>query len=322
MSFSAIQSAGDAIDVTREYLFGRSIRGGALLAFMVLFLGPTGVSGPPGPIELDDEAFQTENEVPTLDEVFEFVSLEWLTVVAVIVIALAIGYALLSAFMEFSFIHSLVTDTVSISKAARSHWREALGLFIFRVVLWGFVAGLVALLTLTTVDLVELPVDVEFAFLLPLAIAGGVMLYLLNRFTTDFVAPIMYHEHRGVLGGWWRLLAVMRREWRQFAVYVPVRIILEIALGIAFGIVLALGLFLIALVIGIPIGIILVLVLDPLIGFVITVAILGLIAIAVIAGAMVPFHTYLRYYTLLVLGDTAETLDLISEKRHIVREGA
>ncbi len=315
MSLTAIQSAGDAIDITREYLFGRSLRQFVTLAFMVLFLGPTGLSGPPGPVEFDDEVFGGEGSFPSPAEIIDAIDIELAIIAISIVAVFTILYGLVSAFMEFGFIHSLVTDTAAIRNPASDHWPRALSLFVFRAIVWGVITMTIALLTAQAIGVIDLPIDpMDTLSLLGLVFVGGIF-YLLNRFTTDFVAPIMYHERRGLLASWGRLLEVMRLQWRQFAVYVPVRIILEVALGIAFGVVTAILLFAMAVVIGIPVGVVLVLLFGTLPGILTTITVLAVLAIALVAVALVPFHTYLRYYTLLVLGDTSPSLDLIPGSR-------
>lgn len=322
MSISAIQSAGDAIDVTREYLFGRSLRQVLTLAFMVLFLGPTGTSAPPGPVELDETVFDADDGLPSPGDIIAAIDWELAMIVIVLIGVFAVLYGLVSAFMEFGFVHSLVVDTAAIREPAQDHWPRALSLFLFRAVVWGLGAVTIALLIAGALDLVDLPRGVDLISIWPLLVLAGGSVYLVNRFTTDFVVPIMYHERRGLISGWRRLVGVIRDEWRQFAVYVPVRIMLEVALGIAFGIVISVAILALGVIIGIPVGVILVLVVGTTTGLVVTVGILSLLAIALVAAAMIPFHTYLRYYTLLVLGDASHPLDLIADKRHRARSTA
>lgn len=319
MSFSSIQSAGDAIDITREYLFARTKRQGLLLAFMAIFLGPTGVSGPPGPVDINEEAFDPGPDLPSLGEVLDAIDWELALLVVVAVAFLAVVYGLISAVMEFGFVHSLTSDTVELRRPARDHWSRILSLFLFRALVWGSIATGVVVMIAVGLGLFEAPVALDSLVLAVLVFIGGGVLYLLNRLTTDFVVPIMYSERRGFLSSWARLLGLMRREWRQYGAYIPVRIILEIALGIAFGIVLAITLVAMGIIIGVPLVAVLVVILGLLPAVVITGVVLGILGLGFIAVLMVPFHTYLRYYTLLVLGDTSESLDLIPNKRHRVR---
>lgn len=319
MSLTAINSAGDAIDATREYLRGRRLRQWATLALMALFLGPAGVGGPPGPVEIDEAAFQDDGDLPTLGELADAIDIDLVLVAIGAIAVLAILYGLVSAFMEFGFVHSLSSGTVAIRAPARAHWPRALSLFVFRAVVWGLGVVGVSLLVADVLGVVSLPVSLDALGLWLAVVLGGGVLYLLNRLTTDFVVPIMYHEHRGLLSGWARLLGVMRRTWRQYAVYVPVRLILEVALGIAFGIVIAVAILAVAIVVGVPLGVVLVLALGVLPGVAITAVVIGLIGIVILALAMVPFHAYLRLYTLLVLGDTEADLDLVPAERERIR---
>lgn len=315
MSFSAIQSAGDAIDVTREYLFSRSWWQRFLLAIMAVFLGPTGVTGPPGPVDINEEMFDVHGEVPSFGELLDAIDWELAVMVGAGLVFLTILYGLVSAFMEFGFVHSLTSDTVAIGVPAREHWSRVLPLFFFRAIVWGAVAGGGLALLGIGLGLLEVPIQLDSAVLAVFLFLGGGVLYLLNRLTTDFVVPIMYHERRGFLSGWRRLLGVMRREWRQYGAYIPVRIILEIALGIAFSLVMLVALLVLGIIVGVPLAVLTILLLGITPGILITGGVLVLLAIGLLAAAMVPFHTYLRYYTLLVLGDTSEPLDLIPAKR-------
>lgn len=318
MSITAIRSAGDAIDVTRDFLFGQTVRRYFLLAMMALFLGPAGVSGPPGPIQIRDDAFETNDAaLPTLGEVIDIISIEIVLLVLAILGLLAVGYTLLGSLMEFAFVHSLTSETVQLRSPFVNYWRQAVGLFLFRLVLWALVATPLLVVGMAAVGWIDLPF--RLALIGSLAFVIALSGYLVNRLTTDFVVPVMLHEECNILTGWQRLLVVMRREWKQYAIYVPVRIMLEIALGIAIGVILGIGLVAIGILIGIPLGLVFFLVLGTL-GIAITAGLLLFVAIVAMLLAIVPFHTYLRYYTLLVLGDTDADLDLIPSMRARIRD--
>lgn len=319
MSITAIRSAGDAIDATREYLLDRSLHQWLPLALMAIFLGPAGIGSPPGPFEVEDEAFRVDDDLPTPRDVLDAIDVELAIAAIAILGVFAVLYGLVSAFMEFGFVHSLATGTVAIREPAGAHWPRALALFVFRAVVWGTGATVATALLAGAFGLIDLPVDPGALGLWVLLFFGGGALYLLNRLTTDFVVPIMYHEQCGLLAGWQRLIEVGRANWRQYAIYVPVRVILEFALGIAFAIVLSIALVAIGIIVGIPVGVVLVIAFGTLPGVVITVAIIAAIGLALVALAMVPFHAYLRLYTLLVLGDTDTSLDLIPAERTRIR---
>lgn len=320
MSLSAITSAGDAIDLTREYLFAQSIRRYLLLAVMSVFLGPAGVSGPPGPVEIRDGAFQTDGgDFPSLEELVATIDVTLIFVAIVAIISLLVGYALVSALVELAFVHSLANRTVQLRRPAREHWRKAIGLFVFRAIVWGALAAWSLAMVLVLFDVIAVPFGLDVVLFAAVAFVLGVATYLLNRLTTDFVVPVMLHEDRNIVGGWVRFAGVVHREWRQYAVYVPVRLLLEVALGIAIGVVAGLGFLAIAIVLGIPLGVVLFIALGPT-GIAITIVILAVAAVVAGALVIVPFHTYLRYYSLLVLGDTEAGLDLIPGMRSLARD--
>ncbi|MFW6449318.1 MAG: DUF7544 domain-containing protein, partial [Halobacteriota archaeon] len=156
MSPSAIGRAGDAIDLTREYLFAQSVRRYLLLAVMSLFLGPAGVSGPPGPVEVRDGAFPAGGgELPGLADLAAIVDARLLVAVAVVGLTLLVGYAFVSALVEFAFVHSLANRTVQLRRPARAHWRKAVGLFLFRAVVWSLLAGWSIAILLVLFDVID-----------------------------------------------------------------------------------------------------------------------------------------------------------------------
>lgn len=320
MRLSAIQRAGDAIDYTRVYLLGQTLRRYVILALIAIFLGPAGVSGPPGPVQLQrDVQHDLQEASPELDQLLGAITLEVVLVIVVTLGAIAGIYLLLSAFMEFAFVHSLVHDTVEVRAPAGRHWRQALALFAFRAVVWGAVsvsAVVAGLAIFGHFDSVGTDSPIIWT---GLVFALGIVAYLSNRLTTDFVVPIMLLQQVGLFRGWARFVEVGRSEWRQYGAYVPIRVILEIAIGIVFAIVVAIYLVAIVVVIGLPLGFVFGVVLG-LSGVLLVVGILAIVAVVGMAGLIVPFHTYLRYYSLLVLSDTDPRLDLVGAVRSRLTE--
>lgn len=321
MRISAISSAGDAIDATRQFLYGQSLLRYLTLGMMALFLGPAGVSGPPGPIQFREEAFETnDTQLPTPEELFDAIPMEAMLLVIALIGLFALGYALLGSFMEFAFVHSLATEVVQLREPMATYWRHALGLFAFRVVLWSLTFGPMLLVGLTALGVLEIPLGISLLGLGAIASAMAVFGYVINRLTTDFVVPVMLHEDRNVLDGWRRMLGVMRRELREYIAYIPIRIMIEVALGIAIGIIMGIGFVAIGIFLGIPLGLVFYLALG-FVGVAIVAVLLLLVGLVALVLVLVPFHTYLRYYTLLVLGDTEDELDLIPGLRETVRNG-
>jgi hypothetical protein len=166
--------------------------------------------------------------------------------------------------------------------------------------------------------------EIGGATLLALVLLAALLFVLsavLDAFTTAFVVPVMLVRESGILDGWRAFFPTLTGQWKQYLAYAIAALVLNIAAGILAVIAVVVA----ALVIGIPMVLIGVAAVavggDPV--FVI-VAIVGLV---VVVGAVVltwllvqvPIQTYLRYYTLLILGDTDRGLDPIPEIRAAVR---
>lgn len=251
----------------------------------------------------------------------------WILVVAVVAIAIGILYGMLGGIMEFVLYESLRSERVSIREYAGRYADLGLRLFAFRFVLGlvglAVVLGVVALFVFSVFGgpgTFFAALLVLFPLFLVLALVGG----LVNLFTTEFVAPIMLIEDRGVISGWRRFWGVFRAEWLEFLAYAAVRFGLNIAAGLVVGLVVGL----VAFVLGIPFGAVALAIWFALgtgtgwvaIGGVAIVALLYALVLLVAAMLVtVPVLTYLRYYALLVLGDVDETLDLIPDRRAAIR---
>ncbi|MCL7419031.1 MAG: DUF4013 domain-containing protein, partial [Halalkalicoccus sp.] len=112
-------------------------------------------------------------------------------------------------------------------------------------------------------------------------------------------------------------------QWKQYLAYVVAAIVLNVALGIVFGLLVAIA----ALVLLVPLGVVgagvallAEQVLLPVALVLGAVFVLGIVLVALVV--QVPIQTYLRYYALLILGDTDEELDPVPRIRTVVRGDA
>jgi len=131
----------------------------------------------------------------------------------------------------------------------------------------------------------------------------------------------MLTESRGVLDGWRRLWPTLRAEWKQVGLYIVAKFVLGIAVSLAVSLVVLLA----ALIVAIPfvivggglylaasaagashVGLIVAGVLVAL--FVLVMIVVGLIV-------QVPALTFVRYYSLSVLGMLVPELDLVGVER-------
>jgi len=141
-------------------------------------------------------------------------------------------------------------------------------------------------------------------------------------FTNMFVVPVMLVEERGVISAWRRFWGTLTADWKEYLVYLVVSILLGIGVGIASGFLT----LIVVLVLAIPFavaGLPLLFAFDAnaIVGSVLLV--LGLVyALLVFVSLLlikVPFQTFLRYYALLVLGDTNPEFDVVPDARRAVR---
>lgn len=331
MTLYALDDVQDAIAATRAFLWPLDLGRWGRLALVMFFVGGVGggtpfqftggTSGGPSPEPPSTPGIP--DVVPSIGEP-EFAVI---VVIFAILGLLALAFVLVGSIMEFVFVESLRREDVTIRRYWSERWKQGVQLFGFRLVLGLLSLGVVGLLVAAVFTPVLFGDGGLSLGLLFLAISVFVILAivsgLLNGFTTQFVVPIMIVEERGLLSAWRRFWPTLTGQWKQYVAYVIVRFVLQIAVGILTSIVTLLA----ALVIAIPLGIV------GLVGFgllsvvevagwaVIAVAIVLFVFAAVVISLFVavPVQTYLRYYALLVLGDTNDAFDVIAERRRAIR---
>lgn len=205
---------------------------------------------------------------------------------------------------------------------SRSYLGPGLRLFGFRLALSLLWVLPVALFLLSLVG-AEAPIGAGGTVLLALGAVAAlafVLSAIADVLTTAFVVPIMLSEGSKLLEGWRAFWPTLTGQWVQYLAYLVAAFVIDLALGIV--LVLALGL--VALCLLIPLGIVVAataLLAEPFLLPVAVVCGLALVAGLVVAWLLlqVPLRTYLRYYALLILGDTNERLDPIPALRARIR---
>ena len=311
MSWYAIDAVEDGLDVTRGFLLPFDLRRWLTLAVMVFFLGGAGgagsgasngatSTGPAGPTTLPGGIELSEGELMTI------------VVAAVLVfVVLALVFGLIGAIMRFVFVDALRTREARIRGRFGPRAGKGLRLFLFElaVVLVILAPVAVALVPLLIGGASVVLVLLAIPFVLLFGLVGGLALLATN----EFVVPVMIAEDRGVLDGWRRFWPTLRAEWKQFGVYLVVRIVLGIAVSFVAGIVTG--------VIAVPLAILGALAFFGPMGSVampvlVAVAVpLVLLFLALALLVQVPLQTYLAYFALLVLGDANAAFDLIPTYR-------
>jgi hypothetical protein len=322
-AFAALSDARDATeDLLRPVDRGRWLR----LALIALFVGvgggvPTGgsnVNVPSG----GGGGMPSDVPAPSLPDIGSAAAV--VAGVVALILLVALVWSLIGAVMEFVLIVGLRDREVSIRDPFGANLRPGLRLFGFRLAV-GLVSLLVLGLPLLAVFGAGIGVSPAFIVLLvPLIVVFGVVALVASvvlGLTTDFVVPTMLVEGRGVLDSWRRLWPTLRAEWKQVALYIVAKFVLGIAVSLAVSLVVLLA----ALIVAIPFAIVggaLYLAASAagashvgLIVAAVLVALFVLVMIAVGLIVQVPALTFVRYYSLSVLGMLVPELDLVGVER-------
>lgn len=329
MPWNATDALDDARWATQSLLWpidtGRWLR----LALIVLFVGGAGGGVPSGGgnvgnVDVGEPAPPSTDVGPALADVpTALVAAGAALLVLAVLVVLAL--ILLGPVMEFVLVEGLRTGTVRVRRPFRRYLGAGLQLLLFRLALLIAIAAAV-LVPIAGVVLAGMSVSAAFlALLLPfmfVLFAAALLYGVVMRLTTDFVVPTMIAEGRGIVDGWRRVFPLLRREWREFGLYLVLRFVLGIAAGIAAG--LAMGAL--ALLAALPFAAVGALVFLGL-GGAGALGLAGLVALGALAlgwllcvivvglFVQVPVVTYFRYYALCFLGEEDPALDLVADIR-------
>ena len=337
--WGAVDSLGDAYTATKRLLLPFSLRRWLVVAVAVFFvsgssvtpginLRPFGTTTPPSTDVTVPDGFAPIREAPPPPVETTPFGLEVAVVLAILVAVFVLGVviAYVSSVMEFVFVKLTARQEVRVRGFFGESLGKGLSLLLFRIAVGFVVAGTVALL-IVLVFLTGGTFLIFLVLLSPFFVVFVVVLWLVARFTVDFVVPVMISEDTGILRGWRVFIGELRAEWEQYALYAFVRFVL----GIAAGFVVGVGALTLAILLGIPFGIVALLGLflgevlaaqtAALVLFVaVAVVFLVTLVVAVVTFVQVPVQTYLRYYSLFVLGAVSPEYDLVDEIREEMEE--
>jgi hypothetical protein len=171
-------------------------------------------------------------------------NLYWIIPVAVaaVVLLMALGMVLiwLNSRGKFMFLHCVALDRAEVGEPWQKFEREGNSLFWFRFVL-GFI-GMVLSLPLVGLILfligrmlyrgepdagsILLAIGLGLVF-----VAVAIGFALIQKFTLDFVVPIMFLRGAKCLGAWREFLGLLTANAGDFALYVLFQIVLGMAIG-------------------------------------------------------------------------------------------
>lgn len=304
----ATKDLSDAIDVSREFLARASFWTWIKLAIIVFFVGGVGFGSPPTPGGGGGE-FGSGTDPGAAAGFGEM--LPALVVGAVIVLTIIVVLLFLGSLLEFTLLESLRSGEVHVRRYTSRNFGLGIRLFGFRLAL-----GLLALLVFgvpayALYTTMETNSAAFFGAIALLGISVYLVYAVINRFTTVFVAPTMLQEDLGVVAAWKRFWRTLTANWTEYLAYLLLVWVLQLGLGFALGIAFFIGF----IVLAIPLVLIAFI---PILGiFIVLLAIPFILLLSSLI--QVPFVVYLRYYALLVLGDTDAELDLVPDQRARVR---
>ncbi|MFC4544485.1 hypothetical protein ACFO5R_21370 [Halosolutus amylolyticus] len=320
----AVDDLSDAIDATRNRLTPFDAGTWLKLSIIVLFVvgfsagGPTFPGGDAGSFAESPDTGPGPD--PTVDDLPEDFFL-YLAIAAGILLTLWLLFAFVSAVMEFAFIESLRSTEVHVRQYARRNVGRGARLFVFRALL-SLLAAAIVLGPIAYVVLVRGPDALLAGWVIAIVLLAFLVygLYaIVMRFTSEFVAPIMLLEDRGVLGGWRRFWGTFAANWTEYVVYLLLAWIILAVVQIAMGFLLLFG----GLLLAIPFVVLFLLAFalgDVGVFLAIPIGIVAVVVYALFYGLIwMPVRSYFQYYALLLLGDTNAELDLIPDQRAAIR---
>lgn len=324
MSWYAIDCLEDAYETSKNFLLPFDKWLWLKLALIAFFTGAGGFNFPTGNFNYPT-TFSDGGETPPPELGIDL----WIIAVIVLaVIGLALLFGLIGGVMEFVLLDSLRNRKVRILSYFKTHFWKGLRLFLFQIgITILFIAPLFILLA--ALFTVAIPLGlISLIILIPVFIILAIVLALIQGFTYDFVAPIMLIRDVGVIPGWREFWPTLKREWKQYGVYVLIKFVATIAVGILVSIFVGL----VGLILLIPFGAVGLAIMSALGGLeamistttgIASIAILAILFILIYVPIYllinVPVITYFKYYALLVLGDTEPVFDLIPDQREEVR---
>lgn len=312
MALHALDAIDDALTATRRFRPHGVFEWVWVTVVAVLVASP-GISIPTGGT---GGGGVTPEQRATFEEALPSTLPEWVPVVVAALAVVWLGFVVLGALLEFPFLRWLRSGERATLDAMAAHWKQALGLAAFRVVL--SLVGVAALGALVASTTGPNPTPADYIFALS---EYGIVLALVGlptgviaAFTTAFVVPTMLLTDRGVLGGWRRFWATLTDAPKQFLAYAVGVALLATVGGILVSIAAVVG-FLAAAIVGGVVGFVVAATAVGISGVVVALAVGGLGAVLVGAVVYAVLQVFLRYYALFVLGAVDSDLELVAERR-------
>jgi len=167
----------------------------------------------------------------------------WIIPVAAIVAVVVIGIGLLIAWLnsrgKFMFLHCVATNKSEVKVPWYKFRKHGNSLFLFRVVLGIICLSIVAVPVLGMVFFMMRMVTETLPYVasIPGIVISGliifalsIVLFLVKKFTFDFVAPIMFLQTASCVAGWREFLTILSVNKTRLALYILFQIVISITI--------------------------------------------------------------------------------------------
>ena len=208
--------------------------------------GGDGGSGPP--YNVSHKWHQQQEQIrEVVGSVKDYVSnnLYWIIPVTVTVIVLIILIGLLVAWLNsrgrFMFLHCVATNKAQVAVPWYKFRQQGNSLFLFRIVLGIISFVVVVVLIIGNIVLVIMMVSgsapsivaIPGIIILGLMLFGfSILLFLVRKFTFDFVVPIMFLRMASCTAGWREFMTILSANKLRFALYLLFQIVIKIVIGV------------------------------------------------------------------------------------------
>jgi len=181
-------------------------------------------------------------------------NISWIVPVAVTVVTLIILIGLLVAWLNsrgrFMFLHCVATNRAEVRVPWHKFKQQGNSLFLFRIVL-GIISffvviapiiGIVILVIMMISGTAPGIISIPGIIILGLTIfALSIFLFLVKKFTFDFVVPIMFLRMVSCSAAWREFMALLSANKLRFTLYLLFQIVIKIVIGVMIGIGFCIG---------------------------------------------------------------------------------
>jgi len=165
--------------------------------------------------------------------------------VLVVVILIGLLVVWLNSRGRFMFLHCVATNEAQVVFPWQKFRRQGNSLFLFRIVLGiiSFVIVVVPIISIVVLVVMMITgsapgiISIPWIIILCVTIfALSIFLFLVKKFTFDFVVPIMFLRMTSCMAGWREFMTILSANKLRFTLYLLFQIVIKIVIGAIIGI--------------------------------------------------------------------------------------